>query len=183
MFGGYDFVNKLESMLADSMENECRSMADQNLERDYLAYAGRIKCLVALEKKNMAYKFIEHLETYAPCGGMTSTKVTYAFCDHYPLSQTVICFGVANFDEGNANAVCQYAFLRTLSYVALRGKQSDVDEIMIILVRHDRPSIGCMLYTIDPSDYANVLNVAELENSRSTFAVNEYKMSEWDVVR
>lgn len=183
LFGGYDFVNKLESMLADSMENMCRSMADQNLVRDYLSYAGRVKCLAALEKWNMAYKFIEHLETYAPCGSAASTKVSYAFCSHYPLSRTVICFGVADFDEGNANAVCQHAFLRTLSYVALRGKQSEADEIMIILVRHDRPSVGCVLYTIDPSDYAKVLTGSELEKSRSTFSENEYKLSEWDVVR
>ena len=184
LFEKKDIVDMLVSRMAHVAN---RATIDETevspVAMDYLEYSGRVKCWPSMIKHDIARKFIEHLEKFSsgdrplPCLG------SYGFFDDLPPTGIVYYFGVAKFNDENAEIYCQDLFSRALAYIQQRGIRGTVSEFFILLTRKDRPAVCCKICPITDSDYRYAYSEEQLKQTRMSFSTEVFRLSEWDMIK
>ena len=184
MFHRKNVVDELIMRMANVADCEvCVQKEVSPMILDYLEYSGRIKCWPSMIKHDVARKLIEHLSNFQPTGRSLPILGSYGFFDYRPVSETVYYFGVAEFNEENAEIYCRELFIRALSYIQQRGMKGEVSELFILLTRKDRPSVCCKVCPITDTDYQYAISEAQLKQTRLSFSTEEFCLSEWDIVK
>lgn len=184
LFEKKNIVDMLLSRMAGVASREAVDATKINpTALDYLEYSGRIKCWPSMTKHEVAGKLIGHLEEFQlkdlslPCLG------SYGFFHDLPVVGTVYYFGVAEFNDENAEMYCYHLFCRALAYIKKRGEEERVSEFFVLLTRRDRPSVCCKVFPISASDYQYASSDEQLEQSRLSFSTEVFHLSEWDMVK
>ena len=150
---------------------------------DYLEYSGRIKCWPSMIKHDVSRKLIEHLEKFQPQDLSLPYLGFYGFFNDLPVAGTLYYFGVAEFDNGNAETYCNYLFCRALSYIKKHDNKERVSEFLVLLTRKDRPWVCCRMFPISASDYQYACSEEQLKQTQLSFSTEEFHLSEWDMVK
>ncbi len=183
LFEKKDIVDELVARMANVANYEASDSVEVSpVILDYLEYSGRIKCWPSMTKHDVARKLIEHLEKYQPTGQPFSILGTYGFFDSLPVAGAVYYFGVAEFNDKNAEIYCCEIFIRALAYIQQRGLKGAVSELFILLTRKDRPSVCCKVCPIADIDYQYAISEEQLKQTRLSFSSEVFHLSEWDMV-
>lgn len=149
---------------------------------DFLEYSGRIKCWPSMIKHGVAQKLIEHLKKFQPHDLSFPFLGSYGFFDDLPVSGTLYYFGVAAFNDENAETYCCHLFCRALAYIKNRGEEERFSEFLVLLTRKDCPWVCCKMFPISASDYQYASSEEQLKQTRLSFSTEEFHLSEWDMI-
>lgn len=183
IFEQKNVVDLLLARMADVASRETDAPTHvSSVALDYLEYSGRIKCLPSTTKHGVARKLVEHLEKFQPQDLSLPCLGSYGFFDDFPVAGTLYYFGVAEFDDGNAETYSCHLFCRALAYIKNRGEEERFSEFLVLLTRKDRPWVCCKMFPISGSDYQYASSEEQLKQTRLSFSTDEFHFSEWDIV-
>ena len=184
LFEKKNIVDLLLSRMADVASREADDATKVSpVTLDYLEYSGRIKCWPSMTKHDVARKLVEHLEKFQPQDLSLPCLGSYGFFDDLPVAGTLCYFGVAEFNDGNAETYCCHLFCRALAYIKNRGEEERFSEFLVLLTRKDRPWVCCKMFPISASDYQYASSEEQLKQTRLSFSTEEFHLSEWDMVK
>lgn len=178
-FGGTCFFDVVEQVLIDTilaMDAEQR----KKYISGYLKLWGRILCMPSMMKMPMANKLYENLGYSSSCIGI-GMKCSYGLFDHRcPNAGVVFCLGATPYNDQTVESLSDYAYFRTLSYIKSAGKIESVNEVVVLLLRSDKPGVTYMIRKPQPQEYEACLSEEELKSSCKSFAKQDFKVSEWN---
>lgn len=176
-------IDKVEGMLARAAMNMYLSQGQNGIAIDYLQSMGRFKRLPSLSRVGLSRKLLRCIELYKSNSDGTCARGTYSIFGEGSISSTLFYLGVCDFTATDGEGLCGYAYLRALSNAMHEGYANRVKEVLVLLVRKDRPDICSKLYFVEPLDFQNVMSKEELESSRYSFSKERFKMTEWEAVK
>ena len=150
---------------------------------NYLQHVGRLKRLPSLSRLELSRRLHESLQHYSPVSGKLSFGGTYAMFGEGTISSTLFLLAVCDFVAENVELYFSHAYLKALSYAKKEALSTGMNEVLIVLLRKDRPDISSNLFTVTQADYDGVLTDKELEETRLAFAKGELNTSEWEYVK
>lgn len=176
-FGCRCFFDVVESVLIDTIE-AVEPESRQKYIDGYLTLWGRILCLPSMIKMPMAEKLRENLKLAAKYNML---KCSYGIFDEkLPNPNVVFCLGSVNYTDQTAESYLQYAYYRTLSYIKSAGKIDLIKEVVVVLLRSDRPGVIFTIMKPSKRAYQNCMSEEELKHSSKDFSMQDIKTSEWD---
>ncbi len=183
VLGSGMLMDKIENILSRAAWNMFLSQRDNDVVIDYLQSIGRLKRLPSMARMQLSKKLHKCLELYSPHGCKRCVRGTYSLFGEGSMLSTLFYLGVCDFTDADGEDLCRYAYLRGISNAKYEGYSGRVKEVLVLLVRKDRPDICCQLFFATPSDFQISMPKAELERTRYFFSKERIVTTEWEVVK
>ena len=179
-FDSQCLLNKIEAMLARAAVKMYHALRSNEIIVHYLLSMGRLKRLNSLDRHRLSKLVTSNLERSIL--GKTAFMSTYYLSDTWPISGTLFCVVVCEFSTDTGKDICNNMYNRALSYAKTKGLFRQFHEVLVLLVRKDRPDICCTIFPIHKEDCTSCMSEEELMNTRSSFSMNSSTTTEWDFI-
>lgn len=182
-FEDWILLDMIEAMLAKAARRMYAETNNNEIILAYLQVVGRFKRLYVLARQELSRKIKKNLEQFKPCAGKCMYKGTYSFFGQGTTSNTLFYLAACDFIAETGESCLEYGYLRALSNACARKREKSIKEVLVLLVRQDRPDICARLFPVVQSDFNAVLAKEELERSRVSFSESKTTTTEWKYVK
>lgn len=183
IFGCEGMIGLVERCMVDAIASFAGKAESQDSVLQYLEFWGRILCCPCGVRKQISDRLHANILEFGEreCEGALRTSYG-VFDERIPTGRTGYCIGIADYTDDTAESYATYALMRMAGNLKQNNLASRVDEILVVLVRSDRPSVTCLLNTDLPAVFQDAMSPEALRRSRTAYSKQQFCESEWSVV-
>lgn len=183
LFGSKNIIDKIEEQLTFAINRQSDSELRNEKIINYIALISRFKRLSSLMRVVMSDKLKTSLKEFHHDNEKLSIRGTYSIFDEGAVCSTLYYLGVADFSSENAEPLCEYSYMRSISNAKRMGRLDQIKEVFVVILRKDRLDLLVHLFYVEDEDRLKVLEDDELMKTQPSVSYGHWKMSEWSFIK